>query len=307
MRGLNPDHLQALADVVDTGSFSAAAERRGLSQPAVSLQVRQLERRFGVRLVERVGRRVRPTAAGESLLIHIRGIDEAVSRAAEAMAEHRRETIGRVRLGTGATACIYLLPRILGELRRRFPALEIVVATGNTPQILKQVEDNLLDVALVTLPARGAMFDVTPVMPDEQVAVFAAGSRPPQIVTPEVLAGRPLVLYEPGGNARQVFDDWFSRSGRPLKPVMELGSVEAIKELVAAGLGCAVLPRLAVTGRGASDRLVVRSLEPRLYRTLGVVLRRDKPLPRGLRAVVQALSLAGGVRARRALERGRRG
>lgn len=305
MRGLNPDHLQALADVIDTGSFSAAAARRGLSQPAVSLQIRQLERRFGVRLVERVGRRARATAAGEELLQHIRGIDEAVARASEAMAEHRHETIGRVRLGTGATACIYLLPRILGDLRRRFPALEIVVATGNTPQVLKQVEDNILDVALVTLPARGAMFDVTSVMKDEQVAVFAAGSRPPAIVTPEVLASRPLVLYEPGGNARQVFDDWFARSGLPLKPVMQLGSVEAIKELVAAGLGCAVLPRLAVTGRGASERLVVRSLEPRLYRTLGVVLRRDKPLSRGLRAVARALSFDGGVKARRALHQQR--
>jgi len=307
MRALNPDHLQAFSDVVELGSFSAAAQRRGLSQPAVSLQIRQLEQRFGLQLVERVGKRARATAAGEDLLQHIRAIDEAVARASEAMAWHRKEVVGRVRLGTGATACIYLLPRILGALRRRFPALDIVVATGNTPQILKQVEDNMLDVALVTLPARGPMIDVTPVMNDEQVAVFAAGSRPPTIVTPEVLSRLPLVLYEPGGNARQVFNDWFARSGQPLKPIMELGSVEAIKELVAAGLGCAVLPRLAVTGRGASDRLVVRPLAPRLHRTLGVVLRRDKPRHRGLREVVQALTFAGGVRARRALERALRG
>lgn len=287
MRGLNPDHLQTFSDVIDTGSFSAAAQRRSLSQPAISLQIRQLERRFGVQLVERVGRRARPTAAGEELLRHIQAIDEAVARAGEAMAWHRKEVVGRVRLGTGATACIYLLPRLLGELRRRFPSLDIVVATGNTPQILKQVEDNLLDVALVTLPAPGAMFEVKPVMMDEQVAVFAAGSRPPAVVTPEVLSRLSLVLYEPGGNARQVFNDWFARSGLPLKPVMELGSVEAIKELVAAGLGCAILPRLAVTGRGASDRLVVRSLAPRLHRTLGVVLRRDKPRHRGLQAIVR--------------------
>lgn len=291
MRGLNPDHLQAFADVVETGSFSAAAERRGLSQPAVSLQIRQLERRFGVRLVERVGRRASATAAGRDLLGHISGIDEAVSRASEAMAYHRKEIVGRVRLGTGATACIYLLPRLLGELRRRFPALEIVVATGNTPQILRQVEDNLLDLALVTLPARGPMFQVTTLLQDEQVAVFAAaGPRPPIAVTPAVLSRLPLVLYEPGGNARQVFDRWFARSGALLKPVMELGSVEAIKELVAAGLGCAVLPRLAVTGIGASDRLIVRPLTPRLHRSLGLVLRRDKPLHRGLREVVNALN-----------------
>lgn len=291
MRGLNPDHLQALADVVELGSFSAAAVRRNLTQPAVSLQVRQLEKRLGVRLIERVGRRAQPTAAGQDLLSHIRDIDGAVSRALEAMAAYTSGVRGRVRLGTGATACIYLLPPLLRDLRHRFPGLEIMVTTGNTAPILRALEDNTLDVALATLPVPGAIFQVTPVVEDEQVAVFPAdGPRPPKAVTPAALAAWPLVHYEPGGNSRQIIDQWFERGGVPVKPVMELGSIEAIKVVVEAGLGCAVMPSAAVKSRPARQGLVVRSLSPPLHRKLGIVLRRDKPLGRPLREVVRALS-----------------
>src|SRR5690349_2985404 len=127
MRGLNLDHLRAFATVLELGGFSAAAEKLNLTQPAISLQIRQLETRLGVRLIERVGRRAQPTNAGRDLLGHIGRIDEAVQGAVEAVAPHRAGAIGRVRLGTGATACIYLLPRVLREVREAFPSLEIVV------------------------------------------------------------------------------------------------------------------------------------------------------------------------------------
>src|SRR5689334_31632 len=132
MRALHPDHLEAFRLVTELGSFSAAAERLGLTQPAVSLQVRQLEQRVGVRLIDRVGRRASPTAAGSELLLHVHRIGEAMDSAETAMAAFSSGSSGRVRLGTGATACIYLLPPVLRELRARFPGLEIVVRTGDT-------------------------------------------------------------------------------------------------------------------------------------------------------------------------------
>src|SRR5205807_3345447 len=126
MRRLSLDHLQTLSDVVELGSFSAAARRLNLTQPAVSLQIKQLEGRLGVRLIERIGRRAHPTAAGRDLLDHVKRVRAAVAGALDAMACHREGGISRVRLGTGATACIYLLPPVLRELRGRFPSLEIV-------------------------------------------------------------------------------------------------------------------------------------------------------------------------------------
>lgn len=290
MRGLNLDHLQTFVDVIELGSFSAAAERMSLSQPAISLQVRQLEKRLGARLIERVGRRMRPTAAGAELLDHAGRIRAVVAAALDGMARHATGGAGRVRLGTGATACIFLLPPILRDLRRRLPTLEITVSTGNTADIVKAVAENLIDVGLVTMPASGRMLEVTPVLDDEFVVIAPAeGIRLPARVTAAALAELPVLLFEPGGNTRRIVDQWLARTGVALKPIMSLGSVEAIKALVAAGLGCAVLPRMAVQNAQGRPPLVVRSLSPKLHRRLAVVIRRDKPLSRGLRAMVRAL------------------
>lgn len=117
------------------------------------------------------------------------------------------------------------------------------------------------------------------------------GMELPARLTPEALARLPVLLFEPGGITRRIADEWFARAGVTLKPVMSLGSVEAIKRLVGAGLGCAILPGMAV--RGESDGLLVRSLSPRVHRTLGLVLRRDKPLHRGLRETLKALRALG--------------
>ena len=291
MRAINIDQLRAFADVVALGSFSGAAERLHLTQPAVSQQIKQLERRFALKLVERVGRKVTPTPAGVELLAHAKRMDAVMASALDAMARHATGSLGRVRIGTGATACIHLLPPVLRELRRKLPSLDITVSTGNTADILKLLDDNALDLGLVTLPARGRAFAITPVLDDEFVAIASPDAPPlPRRVTPTVLAARPLVLYESGAQTRRIVDQWCGRAGFSLKPVMELGSVEAIKELVGAGLGYAILPRMAVSTARKRDGLVVRSLTPRLSRKLALVLRRDKRLDRGLREVVNALA-----------------
>jgi DNA-binding transcriptional LysR family regulator len=295
LKGLSLDQLDAFADVVELGSFSAAAARRHVTQPAVSLQVRELERRLGVKLVERVGRRAQATAAGHDLLVHAHRIREEVSSALGAIAPHQAGRVGRVRIGTGATACTYLLPRVLRRLRARMPGLEIIVHTGNTPGVLSLLEENALDLALVTLPAKGRAFEVTKVYEDELVAVFPSEyDIPSRPITPALLAERPLVLYESGAHARRIIDNWFLRAGVSVKPIMELGNVEAIKELVGAGLGCAVLPSLALPRGGVRQSVETRTVSPQLRRTLGLVLRRDKHLDRGLREVVAALKALSG-------------
>jgi DNA-binding transcriptional LysR family regulator len=295
MRELNLDHLRTFAEVVQLGSFSAAAQRLSLSQPAVSLQVRELERRLGARLIERVGRRATTTPAGADLLAHVARIDAEVAAAREAVAAHAAGVTGRVRMACGSTMCAFLLPPILTDLRRRFPALEIVVANGNFVEVLRLVEDNVLDLALVTMPVPGRMFEVTPLVDDAFAAVFAAADTAPAEVGPAALADRPLILYEPSSATRRLQDAWFETEGVRPKPVLELGSVGAMKELIAAGQGCGLLPRMAVTGRGARADLTIRPLTPRLTRQWALVMRRDKPLNRGLREVVKALETLRGA------------
>jgi len=291
MRGLNLDQLITFATVVEHGGFTEAAGRLGLTQPAVSMQIRNLEERFGVRLVERVGKRALPTTAGRDLLPFIRRLREEMEAASAAMGRHRAGQVGRVRIGTGATACIYRLPPILTALRSAHPGLEIIVVTGNTPDILDAVEGGTLDLALVTLPAGRPGLSIEPVCAEELVCVGPRGDAPPeQDVAPAALADETLILYERGGTMRAVIDGWFMGGGIQPRPAMELGNVEAIKNLVAAGLGRSILPSVTVAGPQDCDRFAVQALAPPLIRTLGLVLRRDKVLDAGVRAMVKAIT-----------------
>lgn len=154
---------------------------------------------------------------------------------------------------------------------------------------MRAVEENRIDVALVTLPVAGRMFDVRPVLDDEFVVIATKGMKLPREITAAELSRLPLMLYEPGATTRRLIDEWSMAAGVAFQPIMELGSVEAMKELIGAGLGCGILPRMALRRQGASAPFVVRSLRPRLERTLGLVLRRDKPLTKGLRETIRAV------------------
>jgi DNA-binding transcriptional LysR family regulator len=293
MKGFNLDYLATFRSVIELGSFSAAAERHGLTQPAVSLQVRQLEKRLGASLVERVGRVARPTLAGSQLLQHADHVEAAVTAAMEAVAQHGSGTPGRVRLGTGATACIFLLPPLLARLRRQLPGLEITVSTGNTGDMLKAIEENLMDVGLLTLPASGRSLETIPVLRDDFLLIAPEDMALPDRITAANLAELPLLLFEPGGNTRRIVDKWFASGGAAPEPVMSLGSVEAIKAMVEAGVGCSIVPGMSVNDN-TRRRLVTRPLDPPLFRELAVVIRRDKKLSRGLRSTREALlALAG--------------
>jgi len=292
MRGLNLDQMHAFADVIELGSFSAAAARQNLSQPAISQQIRQLEDRLGVRLIERVGKRAMPTPAGQALLDRVGEIDASVQNALDAVAGFASGTVGQVRIGTGATACIYFLPKVLEQLQRRFPKLEIIVRTGNTSDVLKSIEENSLDIGLVTLPASGRSLDIVPVLTDPFVAIFPEGMDVPDLVRPADLADIPLVLYERGGQTRTIVDDWLRAAGVVGHSIMELGSVEAIKELVGAGLGATILPAMGARLGRTQFPIKTRKLAPDLARRLALVVRRDKVMGSGLREVRNGLIAA---------------
>ena len=136
---------------METGSLSAAARVLRITQPAASQQVKELERALATRLLQRGAGPVRPTAAGEAVLAQARRVQAAVDDLLAAAAAFQGGEVGRVRLGTGATACIHLLPPLLARMKQRMPGLEIIIATGNTSDMLARVLSGSLDLALVTL------------------------------------------------------------------------------------------------------------------------------------------------------------
>ena len=286
MMTLNLGYLATFRLVAQRGSFSAAADVLGISQPAVSLQVRQLEQFLQTRLIERTGRGVKATAAGMALLLHGERIEQAVNEAVQSVNDCSQNVSGTVSLGTGATACIHLLPPLLQQLRERYPMLVVGVTTGNTQDIARAVEENRLDMGLVTLPASGRGLDITAVLREEFVFISASAQAE---LSPEALQNLPLIAFEAGSGTRTLIDDWFQQAGLQVTPVMQLGSIEAIKRMVAAGLGYSIIPRMAVARRYDSEGLHVQSLSPLLYRQLGVVLRQDKIRSKGITEVIRLL------------------
>ena len=283
--------LRALEAVVRHGSFSRAARELHLTQPAVSMQVGVLERRLGLPLLERVGKRAFPTRAGEVLLAHAGRAFRELDAAVEQVQQLRGIVAGRLRLGTSASISIYLLPPALRRFRVRYPDTELIVVTGNASDITRGVVANDLDVGIVSLPMREREVAVTPFYRDELVAIAAAdgGRRRPRSVRPGELAREPLILFEQGATLRRVIDEWFRRAGVAPRTPMELGNTEAIKKLVEAGLGWSVTSWFSVKAEVRARLLRSVALDPPLFRHIGLVRRRDKPETPALAAFLGVL------------------
>ncbi|MFL4212275.1 LysR family transcriptional regulator [Enterobacter mori] len=290
MTTLNLGYLATFRLVIQRGSFSAAADVLGISQPAVSLQIRQLEQFLQTRLVERTGRGIKATAAGQALLIHGERIEQAVDETLRSVSAFNHDVSGTITLGTGATACIHLLPPLLQQLRSDYPLLRVGVTTGNTLDIVRAIEENRLDMGLVTLPVSGRALDVMPVMDEE--FVFIASQAQQAMFTdlrPDALHTQPLIAFESGSGTRALIDGWFEASGLTIAPAMQLGSIEAIKRMVRSGLGYSIVPKMAVEQKADREGLCVSSLSPLLQRQLAVVMRQDKILSKGISGIIRIL------------------
>jgi DNA-binding transcriptional LysR family regulator len=278
MRRLNLDQLHAVVEVARHGSFSAAARQLNLTQPAVSLQVRELEERLGLKLIERLGKRAYPTAAGSELIERAKRIESEVDEALQAMRRRREGWLGRVRIGTGLAILNHLLTPVLRDLRKAHPRIEIVITTGTTEQMVGRLVRNDIDIGLVTLPVNDKSLLVRPVREDPMVAVLPPGDDrvAPAVMTPAGLARYPLILDPIGAQMHALARQWFRDAGIEPRPAMEIDGVIAIRNLVSAGLGASILPVEALLGDSADMPVALRQLSPPLVRSLAVVRRRDK-------------------------------
>jgi DNA-binding transcriptional LysR family regulator len=274
MRSLNLDQLKALSEVVEQGSFSAAARRLNLTQPAISLQVRELERRFGMQLVERMGKRAYATAAGRDLVEAARRILRECDLADAAMRRFRDGLLGRVHVGTTMTALTYLLPPVIRRLRLEHPGIELHVTQMPTRDSIEGVLQSRIDIAVATLPIDNSRLEITPLRTDMLVAIFPSGARDvPDEVTPAYVARQPLVMEHTAGAVGRLVTGWLGDQTSLTRTTMRLGTIESMKTAVAADLGMSIVPELAVAGRPPG--LIVRPLRPALPVTVAMIERRD--------------------------------
>ncbi len=248
---VNLNHLAVFHAVAETGGVVRGAERLHITQPAVSKQIKELEAALGVPLFDRLGRGVHLTPAGETLAAYARRLFAIEAEAEQAIAEFKGLKRGRLAVGASTTVGIYLLPEVLGTFRREYPGIELRLEVGNTEAIQRQVRENMLDVGLIEGAAtHPAELEATLFQEDELVAIVApehpllASDQP---VAAARFCAEPFLLRETGSGTRDVMERALAARGlRITNPVMSLGSTEAIKRAVAAGIGVAFVSRLTL-------------------------------------------------------------
>ena len=265
---MNLHHLAVFHAVVNAGNVSRAAEALGVSQPAVSKQLRQFERELGVTLLDRLPRGVAPTAAGRVLADHARRVFAAAGEASRAVEELRGLRRGTLSVGASTTIAGYLLPEPLARFARRHREIEVRLGVANTDGVRRAVLDGTVEVGFTEGSAEAiegeAALEVEPFAEDELVAVVAPTHELARLGGPAslkaVVAG-PVVLREPGSGTRAVLEAALASRGLTVRPALSLGSTEAVARAVAAGAGVAFVSRLAVARDVADGRLAVVAVE----------------------------------------------
>jgi DNA-binding transcriptional LysR family regulator len=282
------DHLITFLEIAKQGSFSRAGQKLYRSQPAVSAQIRQLEQEYGQKLFDRVGKSVRLTVAGETLLEYAGRLLTLRNESLRAVADQASTPRGSLAIGANEATCLYVLPEIFAEYTRRFPAVQISIYRNFSHKVLEKIEDGTVDVGIVTLPVKSPSLKVHSIFRDRLVLMVSPANplaRYKSVRTSDTLE-QPWI-FPKTGFMRQVLDKQFRPWRAQLRINMELPSVGMIKRFVTAGLGVSVISESFAKDEvesGHAKLIPISDMD--VWRELGIVYRRDRTLPRSASAFI---------------------
>ena len=284
--------LAAFCAVVEKSSFSQAAEKLGVTQPAVSLQVRALEERLGQTLLDRSGRRVEPTEAGLRLYRSAQRMLALEEQLYDEIAAESGELQGTLAIGASTGPGAHLVPLLLCEFQREHPELHVALSIWDTQTVSEKVARRELELGVVGALRRNRSLEFEPLVRDEIVlAVPPAHPAAGGSVTVDDLRDETVIAMQEGAGVRQVVDEELRRAGlrvRELEPRLELGLQESVKSAVAAGFGVTFISRTAIEGELAAGTLAmarVAGLEP--ARQIYVVRAKGRPPTRAAEAFLE--------------------
>ncbi len=291
------ESLKMFVDVVETGSFSRAAQLNHVTQSAVSQQIRALETRYEQRLLSRSARQVTPTPAGERLF---RGCKEILARFSEVEGEIREQAMeisGTATVSTIYSVGLHELSNIQRELLRAHPKVNLRLNYRRSDQVYDDVILGAADLGLVAYPQPRAGVDLIPFREDKLVAVFAPGHPLTQKakVAMSAIATLPFIGFDREAPSRKGIDKLFRDKGFELTPFMEMDNVETIKRAVELGLGVSVLPQPTVSHEVANGSLAAKPfVEGTFTRPIGILVRKGKYLSRASQAVLDTFKKSSG-------------
>ena len=262
--------LAAFVEVVERRSFSQAAERLGVTQPAVSLQVRSLEKRLDRRLLDRSGRRVEPTEAGLALYRGAQRMLQLEEQLVEELAEGEAgELGGTLAVGASTGPGSTVVPVLLCEFQREHPGVAVSLSISDTQSVVERVAERELELGVVGAARRHRGVAFEPLFRDEVVLAVPPGHRfAGRTVSLDELREEPLIVMQEGAGVRQVIEDELRSAGtrlRELEPRLELGLQESVKAAVVAGFGVTFISRAGIEADLAAGTLAtarVKGLEP---------------------------------------------
>ena len=273
--------LQVFYTVAKLLSFTRAAESLHMTQPAVTFQVRQLEEQFDTRLFDRTHNRITLTETGEVIYEHAVKIFELYRQMESAVREITGEIGGTLTLGASTTIAEYMLPALLGNFRAEFPDINIQLKVSNTDGIVSMLENNEIDLGVVEAPVQNKNLIVESCRQDQLVCVVPVAHplAKQSSVTIRDIMEYPYICREEGSGTREVINEYLDRHGvseNGLKLSMELGSPEAIKGAVEAGMGISIVSRATVVKELKLDILRAVNLDPPLTRPFSFVCKKQK-------------------------------
>jgi DNA-binding transcriptional LysR family regulator len=271
------DQIATFVEVAHAGSFSRAAQRLYRTQPAVSTQVRLLEKQCGQALFVRHARQVELTVAGKTLLRYGERLRELRDAALAELDLMRRRPRGTVAVAANEATVLYVLPAAILQFKRDYPDVRLEITRNFSRKIIEKVLENTVDFGVVTLPFKHAHLNVLPIHRDEMAVLTPPGhplARRESVKLEEVVE-YPL-LYPKTGQTRLQLDRHLRRFQDRLKISMELASVETIKKFVASGIGVTLMSSAFAQAEQAAGLLKVVPLEEKIYRDLGLIYHRHK-------------------------------
>lgn len=278
---MNERKLRIFYQLAKTNNMTLVAEALFVTQPAVSKAIKELEQELGVRLFDRVGKRLSLTDAGEVFLHYVQRLLNIYDESLDAIRDIHNLARGRLKIGASTTIGIYLLPDMIGGFVKLYNGIDVAITIDNTKMIVDKILDNSIDLAFVEGPVQQPEIVVNKFCLDRLAVIAPSDHRWAQkgVVPLAELACEKIIMRELGSGTREIFENVLRSHSVPYHTVIELGNTEAIKNAVAAGLGVSCISERCIAQEIKAGRLVSVAVEGvDICRDFYLIYHRDKYL-----------------------------
>jgi LysR family transcriptional regulator, hydrogen peroxide-inducible genes activator len=277
------------------GHFGRAAETCAISQPALSMQIKEMEEALGGMLLERSARQVALTRFGEEIAERVRDILRSVDELGDFARASRDRLAGRLRIGMIPTIAPYLLPKVIENLARMHPEIDIHIRETLTPKLIQELAEGRLDTAIVALPVSESSLTEVALFSENFLLVRSRKDEGTPVPSSRALREMRLLLLEEGHCFRDQALSFCNMQSSPPREMLDANSLSTLVQMVSAGIGVTLIPEMAVPVETRSASVsVARFRNPQPSRTIGMVWRKTNPLARQLLQISEVVCLSAG-------------